>query len=96
MVYKSLSFHGILAVLGITVHLSLQAELFPGFTKLPTPMLMEVLTSAGSAATASIVPAPWNAVPASAAEQHSPWGFCRGPQEPAHNEPMGSHPAAKL
>lgn len=92
--YKPLSFHGILAVLGITAHLSLQAELFPGLTKLPTPMLMQVLTSAGSAATASIVPAPWNAAPAAAAEEH--WGFCRGPQEPAHSEPTGSHPAAQL
>lgn len=42
MVYESLSFHGILAALGITAHLSLQAELFPGLTKPPTPMLMEV------------------------------------------------------
>lgn len=72
MVYKSLSFPGILAVLGITAHPSLQAELFPGLAKLPTPMLMEVLTSAGSAATASTVPAPWNAAPAQAlGSQHT-------------------------
>lgn len=95
MVYKSLSFHGILAVLRITAHLSLQAELLPDLPKLPTPMLMEVLMPAGSAATASSVPAPWNAAPA-AAEEHKHWGLCRGHGEPAHSKPMGSHPAAQL
>lgn len=43
MVYKSLSYHGILAVLGITAHHSLQPGLFSVLTKIPTPTLMEML-----------------------------------------------------
>lgn len=43
MAYKSLSFHGILAALGIAAHHSLQLGLFSVLTKTPTPSLMEIL-----------------------------------------------------
>lgn len=43
MAYQSLSSHGILAVLGMTAHHSLQPGLFSGLTKIPTPTLMEML-----------------------------------------------------
>lgn len=42
MAYQSLSSHGILAVLGMTAHHSLQPGLFSGLTKIPTPTLMEM------------------------------------------------------
>lgn len=108
MAYKSLSFHGILAVLGITAHHTLQPGLFSGLTKIPTPALMDVLLTCQrqlALLLLSVWSQPLGAQQQAEEEQNIHSGFCRGPGSPGaptqhqwyrHHEGKGPEQEPKL